>query len=68
MVNTITFFDPLIEEGQVWLVDSKGIPTKPERLTNKPFYIYKLDGKYRGISYDTFEMLKAVFKELSKKK
>ena len=68
MVNTITFFDPLTEDAQTWIVDSKGIPTKPERPTNKPFYIYNIDGRYVGICKSTYELLQAVFQDIMSKK
>jgi hypothetical protein len=67
-MKTITFFDPLTEDAQVWLCDDSGKPIEPERPTDKPFHIYLVNGSYRGICEDTYQILNAVFNEMSKKK
>ena len=68
MSNIITFFDPVTEEGQVWVTDDEGNPIEPEVPTNKPFRIYERKDKLIGISQDTYEMLEVVFDKMFKDK
>ena len=68
MANTITFFDLLTEDAQTWLLDEKGKPIEPENPTDKPFHIYNVDGTYKGISKDTYEVFYVVYEDVLKKK
>ena len=60
MGDTIYFYDVFTEEGQIWVTDENGVPTEPERPTDKPFYIYKIRDRYYGMSKDSYGSIKAV--------